>query len=122
MTSRKFDTPDPDAFFQAAIQRRRAAKKARKRKKLEQNPTPSEPRPTGTPLWTPHGVDLNLVPPEVRQAIAELIQPVYEQYVLRATDALEKSLGNLLPTSSGSKSSINSISAASTSSSTPSWI
>ena len=93
MTSRKFDTPDPDAFLQAAIQQRRAAKKARTRKKPEQNPAPAEPRPNGAPPWTPHGVDLNLVPTEVREAIAELIQPVYEQYVLRATDALEKSLG-----------------------------
>jgi hypothetical protein len=93
MTKRRFATPDPEAFVQAATRQRDAAKEARKHKKLDPNPAPAQPRPKDAPLWSPQGADLNLVPPEIRQAITELIQPLYEQYVLNAKDALEKSLG-----------------------------
>ena len=41
----------------------------------------------------PQGVDLEVVPKEVREAVAELIQPVYERLVLEVDDPLEKSLG-----------------------------
>lgn len=41
----------------------------------------------------PQGVDLKVVPAEVRQALAEVVQPVYERIVLRVDDPLEKSLG-----------------------------
>jgi hypothetical protein len=51
------------------------------------------PRPQNLPLWAPDGVDLKVVPLEVRQAITELIQPIYEQYVVNASDGMEKSLG-----------------------------
>ena len=45
------------------------------------------------PLWVPQGADLEVVPQEVRQAIVEVVQPVYERIVLAADDPLEKSLG-----------------------------
>ena len=45
------------------------------------------------PLWVPDGVSLQLVPDEVRQAIVEVVQPVYQRLVLGADDPLEKSLG-----------------------------
>ena len=45
------------------------------------------------PLWVPEGVDLDFVPEEVRQAIGEVVQPVYERFVLGADDPLEMSLG-----------------------------
>ena len=57
------------------------------------SPTPCSIQNPNLPGWVPQGVDLALVPPEVRQAITELIEPVYRQFVLAATDALEKSLG-----------------------------
>ena len=52
-----------------------------------------EPRPQNLPLWAPDGVDLQFVPQEVQQAVAELVQPLYDQFVLGAADGLEKSLG-----------------------------
>jgi len=52
-----------------------------------------QPRPQNIPLWAPDGVDLEVVPPEIKQAIAELVQPIYEQFVVNASDALEKSIG-----------------------------
>jgi hypothetical protein len=60
---------------------------------------PAEPRSGVTrdharcPLWVPQGVDLEVVPAEVRQAVVEVVQPVYERIVLAADDPLEKSLG-----------------------------
>jgi len=54
---------------------------------------PAEPRPQNLPLWAPAGVDLTVVPPEVQQACAELIQPIYEQFVVKAADGMEKSIG-----------------------------
>jgi hypothetical protein len=89
----RFAPPNPDALVEEAIKRRHAAEEARQRKNLEPDPAPSEPRPKDAPVWSPQGVDLDRVPPEIRQAITELIQPVYEQYVLQSKDALEKSLG-----------------------------
>jgi hypothetical protein len=56
-------------------------------------PAPPAPRDPATPFWAPVGVDLDCVPPEVHQAAAELVQPVYEQCVLRAAGGIEKSLG-----------------------------
>jgi hypothetical protein len=46
-----------------------------------------------SPLWVPQGVDLEVVPEEVRQALAEVVQPVYERMVLQTDDPLERSLG-----------------------------
>ena len=45
------------------------------------------------PLWVPQGVDIEVVPEEVRQALAEVVQPVYERMVLQTDDPLERSLG-----------------------------
>ena len=41
----------------------------------------------------PEGVDLQFVPAEVQQAARELVQPLYDQFVIGAADGLEKSLG-----------------------------
>jgi hypothetical protein len=53
MTKSKFHTPNPDAFVQDNINRRRAAEQARERKKLEPDPAPAEPRPKDAPVWSP---------------------------------------------------------------------
>lgn len=50
-------------------------------------------RPRNLPLWVPEGVDLDFVPAEVQQAVGELVQPLYDQFVIGAADGLEKSLG-----------------------------
>jgi hypothetical protein len=56
-----------------------------------------EPVPSGEhagrPLWVPEGVDLEVLPDEVRRAVADVVEPVYERFVLGADDPLEKSLG-----------------------------
>jgi hypothetical protein len=49
--------------------------------------------PDNLPLWAPCGIDLKIVPKEVQQAALELIQPLYNQFVLNSSDPLEKSLG-----------------------------
>jgi hypothetical protein len=64
---------DPDAFFQSVIEKRDAAAKARK-KRIEK-PEPVKTWPKNTPLWSPDDVDLNAIPPEVKQACEEIIQP-----------------------------------------------
>ena len=56
--------------------------------------TRSKPSPTTpAPLWVPDDVDLELLPQEVRQAITQIVQPVYERFVIASDDPLEKSLG-----------------------------
>ena len=61
-------------------------------KKKPSAKTKSPPNPPA-PLWIPNDVDLELVPDEIRQAITEIVQPVYERFVIAADDPLEKSLG-----------------------------
>jgi hypothetical protein len=67
----------------------------KKPSKLLKN-TPSkdlQKRPENLPVWAPKGVDLDVVPTEIQQVVAELIQPIYDQCVTNASDCLEKSLG-----------------------------
>jgi hypothetical protein len=45
------------------------------------------------PLWVPNDADLELMPQEVQQAVTQIIQPVYERFVIASDDPLEKSLG-----------------------------
>ncbi|MFH1921251.1 MAG: hypothetical protein ABIP48_15395 [Planctomycetota bacterium] len=45
------------------------------------------------PVWAPQGADLEMVPDEVRQAIVEVIEPVYERFVRGTDDPLEMTLG-----------------------------
>ena len=47
----------------------------------------------GTPAWVPEGVGYDRIPEKVRAMIAEIIEPAYEQLVVRARDALEKTTG-----------------------------
>ncbi len=50
-------------------------------------------QPGRRPRWTPPGVDLASLPKEVRAAVAEIVDPLYEQLVVGVSDALEKSTG-----------------------------
>ena len=76
-------------------QKRRSPEKAlcKASKKREELTAPTEPRPKNLPLWVPHGIDLRVVPEEVQNAAAELVQPLYDQFVINASDCMEKSLG-----------------------------
>ena len=47
----------------------------------------------GTPPWVPEDVGYDMLPEKVRAMIAEIIGPAYEQFVVRARDALEKTTG-----------------------------
>lgn len=45
------------------------------------------------PLWIPDGVDFDSLPPQLRLALAEVIDPVYDELVLGAHGALERVAG-----------------------------
>jgi hypothetical protein len=45
-------------------------------------------------LWIPQGKALEEYPPEVRQAVAEILEPTYRELVLEAPTAMERSLGS----------------------------
>jgi hypothetical protein len=47
----------------------------------------------GTPPWVPDGVAYEMLSQRARAMIAEILEPAYEQLVLRARDALEKITG-----------------------------
>ena len=77
------------------------AHKGKRRRKGNEMQTVSEPsalasREPGRPLWMPDGEDLELLPPEVRQAAAEIVQPAYDELVLQAGTGMERSLGALV--------------------------
>jgi hypothetical protein len=47
-----------------------------------------------TPLrWVPPGFNIKTLGPRVQQALAEVVNPVYEQLVLQPSDSLERSTG-----------------------------
>ncbi len=52
--------------------------------------------PAATPTWIPKGEDLKRIPPDVQAALAETIQPAYEQLVLQAAHPIDRSLGHTL--------------------------
>jgi hypothetical protein len=82
------------AFRKASKTRRQLGRQLNCRPNSSGNiSSPPEPRPQNLPLWAPDGVDLDFVPPEVQRAVAELVQPLYDQFVIGAADGLEKSLG-----------------------------
>lgn len=56
-------------------------------------PRQMAPPPTGPPRWTPPGLDLEGLPQEIRTAVDEIVEPLYEQLVHGAADPLEKSTG-----------------------------
>jgi hypothetical protein len=60
------------------------------RTKTKPPPTPGSPL---LPPWVPNDRELELVPDAVRQAVNQVVQPVYERFVLDSSDPLEKSLG-----------------------------
>jgi hypothetical protein len=47
----------------------------------------------GTPAWVPANMPYSEIPERFRAMIAEIIEPAYEQLVVRARDALEKTTG-----------------------------
>ncbi len=65
---------------------------ARRGKKRPGGKTP-EPPSVATPRWVPAGVDFQRLPPRTQQAIVEIVNPAYEELVLGATEALERSTG-----------------------------
>lgn len=50
--------------------------------------------PSNRPYFVPEGVDWDSLPESHRTAITTIVQPVYEEYVVSATDALERSAGS----------------------------
>jgi hypothetical protein len=59
----------------------------------------SVPRTDGAqkPLWVPEDIDLDFVPAEVQQAVAELVEPVYKQFVMGSAAGLENSIAPIAP-------------------------
>lgn len=51
-----------------------------------QNPGPR-------PFWVPEGVDFDRLPQQLRTAIFDIVDPIYQSLVLEAQDALQKSAG-----------------------------
>ncbi len=51
------------------------------------------PRTPGYPLWMPEGEDLKRMPVELRQAVAEIVKPAYDNLVVEASSGMDKSLG-----------------------------
>jgi hypothetical protein len=86
-TNPSIETPLFDEPLPPELQSRRPKRNTRK------DPSPPQPRPQNLPIWAPDAADLDVVPPEVQQAITDLLQPFYEQYVVNASDGMEKSLG-----------------------------
>jgi hypothetical protein len=52
-----------------------------------------EPSSPDRPVWLPEGEDIKKMSATVRRAVAEIVQPVYEELVAQAHTAMEKSLG-----------------------------
>lgn len=46
------------------------------------------------PYFVPENIDWDALPESHRVAITTVVQPVYEEYVVQATDALERSAGS----------------------------
>lgn len=49
--------------------------------------------PSMRPFWVPASVDWGTLPSELRAAITALVHPAYQELVLGASDALERSTG-----------------------------
>jgi hypothetical protein len=54
--------------------------------------SPAQDR-AGLPPWVPSDVGYDRLPEKVRAMVAEIVAPAYEQLVVRARDALEKTTG-----------------------------
>ncbi len=61
------------------------------RREAEQAAT--RPRPADRPYWVPAGDDYDLLPSDLQQALVQVINPVYEQLVLKAAPGLAQSTG-----------------------------
>lgn len=69
-------------------------KPSQRKKKPDQKPTAEPTSFSGSmPPWAPDQQQLERLPPEIRQALSQTMQPLYEQYVLHAPDPLEQSVG-----------------------------
>ena len=52
-----------------------------------------QPRDPGLPPWLPDGSTLDIIPAGLRDAVVQLVNPAYRQFVLEASDALERMIG-----------------------------
>jgi len=52
-----------------------------------------QPRDPGLPPWLPDGSTLDIIPAELRDAVVQLVNPAYQQFVVEASDALERMIG-----------------------------
>ena len=59
----------------------------------ESPPLPKPATRAAMPPWVPEGVAYDMLSERARTMIAEIVEPAYEQLVLRARDALEKTTG-----------------------------
>lgn len=48
------------------------------------------------PFWAPRGADLQHMRPEVKEALVEAIQPLYQQFVLDAPGGMERWIGRTM--------------------------
>jgi hypothetical protein len=58
-----------------------------------QNDASTSDDPTPRPYWIPPGVDFDRLPEQLRAAILGIINPAYQELVLRAQDGQEKAAG-----------------------------
>ena len=78
-------------------QRPKAKKKAGKRRRRPASADQADTQPLLPPIpegrWTPPGIAFEMLPRPLQAALVELIGPLYEDLVLAAPDALERSTG-----------------------------
>ncbi len=60
---------------------------------LPGTPLPGTPLPGTRPLWIPDGVDFDALPKPLQCAVADIINPTYNELVLQAQTGLERSVG-----------------------------
>ncbi len=68
---------------------RRWKKFKKKRESRKEKKKPVVP----TPRWVPPGIRFSSLLPEVQTAVVEIVNPIYEELVVRAPSALERSTG-----------------------------
>ena len=77
--------------------RSKAKKKAAKRRRRPEPEGRADTPPALPPIpegrWTPPGIAFEMLPRPLQAALVELIGPLYEELVLAAPDALERSTG-----------------------------
>ncbi len=81
--------PSPDSFVDGT-----SASSGERNGKEEARPqSKSTSPPLARPYWVPDGVSFESLDPALRRAYAAVIEPLYDEYVLKAEDALERAAG-----------------------------